>query len=299
MLESDISNLVISDRTVPTDVSSASRVPALTTAGFQVLLALASGHSRGYAVIGFPDQLTDGQVRLGPGTLYRTLAWLVADELVSESDANDPSAPHDARRRYYSSRHLVASNPRGGRTAGATCGRRPHRRTSRRKPEDIMRRQRPLDWVPTSSCRTPTPQWRSAAKRSVAELIGTACPTGGCCLSTRRRPRQAATERRDQGAECRRTFHVGRPTGHVLLTGVVDSAFAHAAEMGAAVEMPVAEMLWGDRYGIVRDPFGHHWSLCTRRELLARRGGRPGATRADRWDMDRSLGARARGRQRM
>ena len=63
-------------------MSTASDVPALTTAGFQVLLALASGHSHGYAVMGFVDQLTDGQVRLGPGTLYRTLARLVADELV-------------------------------------------------------------------------------------------------------------------------------------------------------------------------------------------------------------------------
>ena len=31
----------------------------------------------------------------------------------------------------------------------------------------------------------------------------------------------------------------------------------------------LAEMFWGERYGIVRDPFGHYWSLCTRRELLA------------------------------
>jgi DNA-binding PadR family transcriptional regulator len=52
-------------------------------------------------VMGFVDQLTDGQIRLGPGTLYRTLARLVADDLVSESETNDPNAPHDARRRYY------------------------------------------------------------------------------------------------------------------------------------------------------------------------------------------------------
>jgi DNA-binding PadR family transcriptional regulator len=51
--------------------------------------------------MGFVDQLTDGQIRLGPGTLYRTLARLVADDLVSESETNDPNAPHDARRRYY------------------------------------------------------------------------------------------------------------------------------------------------------------------------------------------------------
>ena len=82
-------------------MSSTSAVPAITTAGFQVLLALASGHGHGYAVMGFVDQLTDGQVRLGPGTLYRTLARLVADELVSETETSDPNAPHDARRRYY------------------------------------------------------------------------------------------------------------------------------------------------------------------------------------------------------
>jgi PhnB protein len=49
----------------------------------------------------------------------------------------------------------------------------------------------------------------------------------------------------------------------------VDTAFTHAVEMGATVEMPVAEMFWGERYAIVRDPFGHRWSLCTRREQLA------------------------------
>lgn len=75
--------------------------PAVTPAGFQVLLALASGHAHGYAVMGFIEQATGGQVRLGPGTLYRTIARLVADNLVSEAETSDPGAPHDARRRYY------------------------------------------------------------------------------------------------------------------------------------------------------------------------------------------------------
>ena len=41
-------------------------------------------------------------------------------------------------------------------------------------------------------------------------------------------------------------------------------------------------MFWGERYGIVRDPFGHYWSLCTRgnssprtRSPTACRPGRP------------------------
>jgi DNA-binding PadR family transcriptional regulator len=75
--------------------------PPLTPAAFQVLLALATGHSHGYAVMQFIEQLTDASVRLGPGTLYRTIGRLLADGLVEEVEGGDPDAPHDARRRYY------------------------------------------------------------------------------------------------------------------------------------------------------------------------------------------------------
>jgi DNA-binding PadR family transcriptional regulator len=82
------------------DAAKAS-VPALTPAGFQVLLALAAGHGHGYAVMGFVEDVTRGEVRLAPGTLYRTIARLLADGLVVEAGGGDPGAPHDARRRYY------------------------------------------------------------------------------------------------------------------------------------------------------------------------------------------------------
>jgi DNA-binding PadR family transcriptional regulator len=75
--------------------------PPLTPAAFQVLLALAAGHAHGYAVMRFVEQTTTGTVRLGPGTLYRTIARLLADGLVEEVQGGDPAAPHDARRRYY------------------------------------------------------------------------------------------------------------------------------------------------------------------------------------------------------
>jgi PhnB protein len=61
----------------------------------------------------------------------------------------------------------------------------------------------------------------------------------------------------------------GSPVMLLLELDDVDSTFTHAVEMGATVEMPVAEMFWGERYGIVRDPFGHRWALCTRREQLS------------------------------
>jgi uncharacterized glyoxalase superfamily protein PhnB len=33
--------------------------------------------------------------------------------------------------------------------------------------------------------------------------------------------------------------------------------------LGAKVTMPVDDMFWGDRYGKLEDPFGHHWSIGT------------------------------------
>lgn len=76
-------------------------IPPLTPAAFQVLLALATGQAHGYAVMQFIEQVTAGTVRLGPGTLYRTIGRLLADGLVEEVAGGDPDAPHDARRRYY------------------------------------------------------------------------------------------------------------------------------------------------------------------------------------------------------
>lgn len=82
-------------------VTTGAPAPPLTPAAFQVLLALGTGKAHGYAVMGFVEQVTGGAVRLGPGTLYRTISRLLADGLAEEVAGGDPAAPHDARRRYY------------------------------------------------------------------------------------------------------------------------------------------------------------------------------------------------------
>jgi PhnB protein len=51
-------------------------------------------------------------------------------------------------------------------------------------------------------------------------------------------------------------------TMHVYVQDV-DKAFERATKAGAKVVMPLADQFWGDRYGIVTDPFGHQWSLAT------------------------------------
>lgn len=48
----------------------------------------------------------------------------------------------------------------------------------------------------------------------------------------------------------------------------VDTAFDRAVKAGCQVAMPVADMFWGDRYGKLTDPFGHHWSIATHTQDL-------------------------------
>lgn len=43
----------------------------------------------------------------------------------------------------------------------------------------------------------------------------------------------------------------------------VDASFKRATDVGAVVRMPVTDMFWGARYGLVQDPFGHLWSIAT------------------------------------
>jgi PhnB protein len=45
-----------------------------------------------------------------------------------------------------------------------------------------------------------------------------------------------------------------------------DEAARRAIAAGATEEIHVEEMFWGERYGVVRDPFGHRWALSTARQ---------------------------------
>ena len=48
-----------------------------------------------------------------------------------------------------------------------------------------------------------------------------------------------------------------------IYTEDVDAAFNRAVSAGAQVKMPLMDQFWGDRYGMVADPFGHTWSIAT------------------------------------
>lgn len=55
----------------------------------------------------------------------------------------------------------------------------------------------------------------------------------------------------------------GTPVTIHLAVPDVDRAFERAVEAGAIARMAPADMFWGDRYGVVEDPFGHRWSMAT------------------------------------
>ncbi len=55
----------------------------------------------------------------------------------------------------------------------------------------------------------------------------------------------------------------GSASGLHIYVENVDAAFDRAVKVGATVEMPVMDQFWGDRYGRLKDPFGHKWSIAT------------------------------------
>jgi len=54
----------------------------------------------------------------------------------------------------------------------------------------------------------------------------------------------------------------GNPvTIHLAVTDDIDARFRRALDAGATEVMPLEDAFWGDRYGVLRDPFGHTWSM--------------------------------------
>jgi DNA-binding PadR family transcriptional regulator len=77
------------------------RLLPLTPAVFHILLSLVSGDHHGYGIMQEVNGYTEGKVRLGPGTLYRSIKQLLAQGLIVEWDERPDPELDDQRRRYY------------------------------------------------------------------------------------------------------------------------------------------------------------------------------------------------------
>ena len=68
---------------------------------FYLLVSLAAGDRHGYALRKDVAARSNGQVRLGPASLYRAIATLVEDGLIAESSRRPAAELDDERRRYF------------------------------------------------------------------------------------------------------------------------------------------------------------------------------------------------------
>jgi DNA-binding PadR family transcriptional regulator len=75
------------------------RRPPLTPAVFHILLALAGRERHGYEIMQQVRRDSQGQVKMGNGTLYGSLKRMLADDLIA--DAGDRTGPDDDERRKY------------------------------------------------------------------------------------------------------------------------------------------------------------------------------------------------------
>ncbi len=73
----------------------------LTPAAFHILLTLADGEKHGYGIMQEVTAISNGQIKLGPGTLYGTIKRMLADGWIEESDERPDPELDDERRRYY------------------------------------------------------------------------------------------------------------------------------------------------------------------------------------------------------
>ena len=73
----------------------------LTPAVFHILLALADDERHGYDIMKAVEMHTDGQVKMGAGTLYGSIKRMLAAKLIEESDERPDPDMDDSRRRYY------------------------------------------------------------------------------------------------------------------------------------------------------------------------------------------------------
>jgi DNA-binding PadR family transcriptional regulator len=75
--------------------------PPLSPAVFHILLALFDTDRHGYAIMQEVAASTDGEVQLGPGTLYGAIKRLREQKLIEEVEGPDDTPPDGERRRYY------------------------------------------------------------------------------------------------------------------------------------------------------------------------------------------------------
>ena len=68
---------------------------------------------------------------------------------------------------------------------------------------------------------------------------------------------------------CLSPTSIGGPSGSIYLyVNDADSVFNKAVSIGAKPMLPMMDGFWGDRIGALTDPFGHRWTIATRKKEM-------------------------------
>ena len=73
----------------------------LTATVFNIMLVLVEGEKHGYAIMSDVETNTEGQMLMGPGTLYGSIKRMLKAGLIEETDERPDPEMDDQRRRYY------------------------------------------------------------------------------------------------------------------------------------------------------------------------------------------------------
>jgi PhnB protein len=225
----------------------------LTAAELHVALALAEGPAHGYRLMQRVGGIGPGS-EMGPATMYRTLRRMLADGLVAQT-ALPPG--EDERRRPYrltpvGLRALVAEGHRMAGLIGEAV--------TRGVPERFH---------------TITPQLAVSDADAAIRFYRNAFGASELARNLHESGRIAHAELRigDSLVLVHDDFSdLGGPSAPVpgrsgvtihLYVADADAVFRRALEAGAVSLLDMAGQDWGDRYGILQDPFGHRWSIAT------------------------------------
>lgn len=103
------------------------------------------------------------------------------------------------------------------------------------------------------------------------EVVRMPSPDGGAVMYaeiTIGDSRVMISDEMPQGCKSPQTLGGTSVVVHLYVTDC-DKSWRQATEAGAEVVFPIMDAFWGDRYGLVKDPFGHCWSIATHKEDLS------------------------------
>jgi DNA-binding PadR family transcriptional regulator len=93
---------VIKEQLMTETIQDPETLLPLTPTVFNILLALVDGEKHGYGIMLEVKTNTNGQMRMGPGTLYGSIKRMLKANLIEECDERPDPEMDDQRRRYYS-----------------------------------------------------------------------------------------------------------------------------------------------------------------------------------------------------